>query len=119
MVYQRIKVCNCIKSDSTVFNRLSYFKEYVLSVQECNENQFTCHNEEQCIPLEYLCDGHVDCSDKSDESKDAKCCDARTEFTCDNGECIDRKRVCDGNENCFDKSDENDNRECDIRPPCK
>jgi Low-density lipoprotein receptor domain class A len=35
--------------------------------EECNENEWQCNNRE-CINRDFVCDGAVDCTDKSDES---------------------------------------------------
>jgi Low-density lipoprotein receptor domain class A len=37
--------------------------------EECNENEWQCNNRE-CINRDFVCDGAVDCTDKSDESPD-------------------------------------------------
>lgn len=61
-----------------------------------------------CIAREFLCNGHVDCWDKSDETREKcsteKC--VRREFRCDYGACIRRLWSCNGRVNCADGSDE-------------
>ena len=35
----------------------------------CLDDQVLCQGEEKCIPSSFVCDGHPDCSDLSDESR--------------------------------------------------
>ncbi|XP_060080481.1 mucin-2-like [Ylistrum balloti] len=69
---------------------------------KCKPEQFTC-DDGQCIGEVYVCDGHFDCRDGSDE---AKCNCTSSQFTCQNGACIDMKDRCDGFKDCADSSDE-------------
>lgn len=38
----------------------------------CPNNEFLCHNGEQCIPSAWVCDNSKDCSDGSDEASCGK-----------------------------------------------
>ncbi|XP_063984190.1 very low-density lipoprotein receptor-like isoform X3 [Diachasmimorpha longicaudata] len=73
----------------------------------CSLKQFQCDNG-KCLPMPWVCDGHADCTDNSDESP-AKCkpeaC-KETEFKCKNGKCIPGLWHCDTEPDCFDRSDE-------------
>jgi len=58
----------------------------------CPSNQFQCTNKHDCLPVQWVCDGHEDCDDGSDEPDT---CGTNTHtcpqgaFKCDNGRCID------------------------------
>lgn len=74
----------------------------------CSAEMFQCRTG-QCIPLDAVCDGRVECPDRSDESVafcTSKCCPPFG-FRCGYGGCIDEKLRCDGNYDCADESDEN------------
>jgi hypothetical protein len=65
---------------------------------------FKCGSGE-CIKANQVCDGNVDCADKSDE--DCKNIACRVDqFKCDDGQCIEGHLKCDDNYQCSDKSDE-------------
>ncbi|GLV43960.1 modular serine protease [Carabus blaptoides fortunei] len=75
----------------------------------CGNNRFTC-NDGNCIALYQLCDGVVDCRDRSDEIL-ATCQPLSTscpEFThvCAYGACVDSDAKCNGVQDCADNSDE-------------
>ncbi|XP_011299615.1 very low-density lipoprotein receptor isoform X2 [Fopius arisanus] len=78
-----------------------------LSEKACPLKQFQCDNG-KCLPMPWVCDGHDDCTDNSDESptkcKPESCKD--TEFKCKNGKCIPGSWHCDTEPDCFDRSDE-------------
>lgn len=73
----------------------------------CQQNRFQCDNGE-CVLGYKLCDGHIDCSDGSDEI--VKYCTAiqcpSYAFRCGYGGCIPGKRKCDRIVDCVDGSDE-------------
>ncbi|XP_063585807.1 SCO-spondin-like [Penaeus indicus] len=61
-----------------------------------------------CIPSQFMCNGHLDCWDGSDETQEICLhhnCPKRT-FKCKYGGCLKRLQVCDGKAQCFDGSDE-------------
>lgn len=38
--------------------------------KKCKQDRgFNCANGNKCIPMKSVCDGHIDCDDKSDEYK--------------------------------------------------
>ena len=47
--------------------------EIFLDSTTCSVSQVKCEESRECIPSSYLCDGEVDCKDKSDESKHLCC----------------------------------------------
>lgn len=61
----------------------------------CFEHSFICGNG-YCIPKRYACDGHMDCPDGSDESKNNCGPDpCEDKVLCDDGRCIPRTLCCD------------------------
>ncbi|XP_065372377.1 uncharacterized protein LOC135964186 [Calliphora vicina] len=76
---------------------------------QCSSNDWACDNG-QCIQDDKLCDGKVDCRDRSDEI--AENCIQFQEtcqnfaFSCAYGACIDGKAKCNGVQDCADNSDE-------------
>nr|XP_054748855.1 uncharacterized protein LOC129254382 [Lytechinus pictus] len=66
---------------------------------------FDCKNGNGSIPLEWMCDGFVDCLDMSDETE---CECTERQFQCDNGRCILDQLRCDSIDTCGDGSDERD-----------
>ena len=36
----------------------------------CQCEEWTCKDNEECIPDEWICDGYTDCDDKSDEQEE-------------------------------------------------
>ncbi|XP_037822837.1 modular serine protease-like isoform X1 [Lucilia sericata] len=76
---------------------------------QCSYNDWACDNG-QCIPDDKLCDGKVDCRDRSDEIAENciqfhESC-PKYAFRCAYGACIDGKTRCNGVQDCADNSDE-------------
>eukprot|EP00095_Tigriopus_kingsejongensis_P004525 maker-scaffold532_size145644-snap-gene-0.29 protein:Tk04525 transcript:maker-scaffold532_size145644-snap-gene-0.29-mRNA-1 annotation:"low-density lipoprotein receptor-related protein 6 isoform x1" len=69
----------------------------------CKPSDFTCATG-ACIPLQWRCDGPVECADHSDEINCPEC--GPEMFRCRNGECVDSNFVCNGKNDCKDSSDE-------------
>ncbi|XP_060579585.1 sortilin-related receptor-like isoform X2 [Ruditapes philippinarum] len=57
-----------------------------------------------CLRHTYVCNGHVDCQDGTDEQNCREC--KANQYHCHNGDCIDGSYVCDGYNDCIDASDE-------------
>ncbi|KAI1283114.1 Basement membrane proteoglycan [Halotydeus destructor] len=75
-----------------------------LQVEVCGPGQIKCRNGE-CVPRDAVCNGKVDCKDKSDETS----CHVRCkydEFKCESNQCIRKTNRCDDRLNCLDGSDE-------------
>lgn len=75
----------------------------------CASNQFQC-NSGQCININWLCDGEIDCVDSSDEPDNCTSkidCDSN-HFRCKNMKCIDKSLRCNNFNDCDDGSDESD-----------
>ena len=53
----------------------------------CAPGEFQCRDEGNCIPQDWTCDGHSDCTDGSDETVCNVTC-SEEEFQCDNSDCI-------------------------------
>jgi len=71
--------------------------------------KFQCRNG-QCIERDLLCDGAINCDDRSDETE-TEC--RRSEifcpdygFRCNYGACVNKNSVCNGIQECADNSDE-------------
>ena len=73
---------------------------------------FKCplENGGHCLPWAHVCDGKVDCMDKSDEVHcwaSANCTDeAGKHHECSDGKCLPLMAVCNGVDDCSDGSDE-------------
>ena len=63
-----------------------------------------------CIPMDWVCDNSIDCTDGSDEI--TKYCNtfnkSEDEFQCHNKHIISKVLTCDKMDNCGDGSDEKD-----------
>ncbi|XP_074605062.1 low-density lipoprotein receptor-related protein 2-like isoform X2 [Brevipalpus obovatus] len=73
----------------------------------CKNNEVRCADGEKCIFHEWICDGHFDCNDRSDESNCTEVC-GEGSFRCKDSKCIPGHWRCDGNNDCPDRSDELD-----------
>jgi len=77
---------------------------------ECSKDQFKCHTLPQCVDQLFVCDGHYDCHDSSDEyycpeiRKHHSCNPGH--FMCKEGTCIPDVMQCDGEPDCMDGEDE-------------
>lgn len=77
----------------------------------CYADQFRCFRDGECISQDFVCNGHPECTDGSDEltevcswSPSKRC---KGGFTCKNRRCVtDRRWLCDGEDDCGDGSDE-------------
>lgn len=80
--------------------------EYTMEPPQCVGHRCTLGN---CVPFNKMCDGNVDCHDKSDEDEDMckqkKQC-VTSEFKCRNGHCVHKTKFCDLIDDCGDGSDE-------------
>lgn len=76
---------------------------------QCPSNKFSCGNG-KCIPLNWRCDGEVDCADDGTDNSDEENCEVRTcsaaEFDCGSDQCIPMRWSCDGVPDCDNESDE-------------
>ncbi|USE37345.1 LDL receptor domain-containing protein [Endozoicomonas sp. SCSIO W0465] len=73
----------------------------------CASGQFLCDTS-KCIKPDWLCDGILDCIDRSDEQgcTQEKCEELGRGFLCDGSACIDPDWQCDGDSDCIDRLDE-------------
>lgn len=74
----------------------------------CSPTTFECDNG-NCIQSSWVCDGHNDCGDDSDEN--CNDCVSGSEWMCDNGQCISASLRCNDAYDCADESDE-DSHHC-------
>ncbi|CAJ0961577.1 unnamed protein product, partial [Mesorhabditis belari] len=72
-----------------------------------NDTEFTCQRINQCVPMEWRCDGASDCRDGTDEfdcNYIHKC--PVNMYNCQDGDCIDAVWKCDGSIDCHNGRDE-------------
>lgn len=77
------------------------------SLAACNPQSWTCTNGD-CIDATSICDGTVDCADRSDETPalcSANSC-PKFAFRCAYGACVAGQKECNGIADCADGSDE-------------
>lgn len=73
----------------------------------CERHEFVCESLGQCMSLNLLCDGKVDCPDSTDEPSSCPPFNCSSgEFQCRTGQCILRSQLCDGLTHCLDGGDE-------------
>ncbi|XP_073813447.1 corin serine peptidase isoform X2 [Musca autumnalis] len=60
-------------------------------------NGFKCDTT-RCLPMEYVCDGNLDCMDHKDE-KNCEVC-GKDELFCGNGKCVTYDHICNGVMDC-------------------
>uniref|UniRef100_A0A0N4Z414 EGF-like domain-containing protein n=1 Tax=Parastrongyloides trichosuri TaxID=131310 RepID=A0A0N4Z414_PARTI len=75
----------------------------------------------QCIPRDYVCDGHIDCQNGEDEDNCPDLICSPGTFKCpqthtDKGSCVPESWKCDGSKDCIDGSDEEG---CDTTIKCE
>lgn len=64
----------------------------------CSSDGFLCDTT-RCIPLDWKCDGHLDCEDQTDEENcDARCPEGMVH--CGESRCMNVSNVCDGIIDC-------------------
>ena len=75
----------------------------------CRSDEFKCQDE-NCVPLKFLCDGSRDCIDGSDESpkvcNGSVTCGPKERQCGDNGKCVPVVYWCDGDADCDNNADE-------------
>ncbi|KAH6935926.1 hypothetical protein HPB50_011476 [Hyalomma asiaticum] len=84
-------------------------------VLACRRGEFSCREDNTCIPAELLCDGVNDCPNGLDEKCGAAMRCKENEFFCTTGSprtCMPRSLLCDGHEDCAGGSDESLCRTC-------
>ncbi|XP_018799865.1 PREDICTED: basement membrane-specific heparan sulfate proteoglycan core protein isoform X13 [Bactrocera latifrons] len=81
----------------------------------CSDSEFKCDG--RCLPLEYFCNGRVECLDGTDErdcpytKPEVTVCQP-DEYKCRAGNCIDSARRCDRVPDCPDGDDEDASCRC-------
>ncbi|XP_011502562.1 PREDICTED: prolow-density lipoprotein receptor-related protein 1-like [Ceratosolen solmsi marchali] len=76
----------------------------------CKNDEFSCENTGQCIPMNKVCDGTHQCQDATDEKSDIcknRSC-SKDYFRCAYGGCVPSSSQCNLRADCYDWSDEDD-----------
>ncbi|GFY66179.1 hypothetical protein TNIN_269291 [Trichonephila inaurata madagascariensis] len=80
------------------------------TLKSCQNDQFECHANSECIPLVWRCNGRKDCKDESDErnckTDPSTSCDFRCKET---NLCISQRLLCDGVWDCIPFGSDEDN----------
>ncbi|KAM4677962.1 LOW QUALITY PROTEIN: SCO-spondin-like [Discoglossus pictus] len=97
-VKQGCKNCTC------EFGLWQCLEDSCQSPSRCDDDEFSCHLSDRCVPSAWVCDNEDDCGDGSDEICSLTC--APQEYRCANGQCIPLDQRCDGGADCVDHSDE-------------
>lgn len=74
--------------------------------KDCSAAEFKCTSG-QCVSAMMRCDGHPDCSDRSDEESCSNAPVCPTKHRCPQSkECLVQEWICDGDQDCKDGTDE-------------
>ncbi|XP_067631299.1 uncharacterized protein Corin isoform X2 [Eurosta solidaginis] len=76
---------------------LDQVREVMIASTNPKCNGLKC-DQNRCIPMDYVCDGHLDCMDQADEAKCERC--QKDEIYCGENRCIGTKNICDGMIDC-------------------
>lgn len=76
---------------------------YTQETFSCLSNSFQCLTEKVCLSINVICDGNIDCQDKSDEND----CDISMKFICGlNDTIIHPNLVCNYHTDCMKSNDD-------------
>lgn len=76
---------------------LDQVREVMIASTNPKCDGFQC-DQNRCLPKDYVCDGHLDCNDQTDEAKCERC--QKDEIYCGDDRCIGINHVCDGVIDC-------------------